>query len=716
MSRFMDSVIATAARSPRGMVTGEPNRPVSRTWGQVHQQARSLARGMMEAGLLPGQAVAILAGQPAEVAPAAQAVWLAGGSVTMLHQPTPRTDLEVWLADTLRALHMIDARMVLVGEPFAPMLPVLAGHGIAHHMIAELHRNSGAAAIAETGLAGTDSAGTDFGETDSAATASAEIGPAKLGAAEIGAAGTGSTATGSTATGFAATDSLQTVFGEIGAVGAGFAETGFVEATEESVALLQLTSGSTADPRAVRITHGNLYANLTDTIAHLEYDENRDVMVSWLPLFHDMGMVGCLLSPMFSGIGQVSVAPTDFLSRPLLWAELLSKYGGTITSAPNFAWAILTRHLAAANPGSLDLSRLRVAANGAEPIDPATMDGFTAAAARFGFKPHAVNCCYGAAESTLVISLSELADPLVADVVDAVELERNRRAVPVDAAGSAGATRAARAADAAHAAHAAHATETAHATDAAHAARATDATGATDAAHATETARAADATDATDAAGAAHAARAAGAAGATDAAEGAVRRLPLLGAPLPGVEVRVVDDGGRALGDREVGRLQLRGPAVTDGYLTEQGFVPARDDDGWLDIGDEGYLCGGQIVVCGRRKDTIIMAGRNIYPTDIERAAAAVPGVRDGNVAAVRLLAGDGVARESFAVLVESRSAGDPLAVQAIREAVINRITAEIDVRPAVVTVLPPGTLPKTPSGKLRRSAARALVNPRANP
>jgi fatty-acyl-CoA synthase len=122
-------------------------------------------------------------------------------------------------------------------------------------------------------------------------------------------------------------------------------------------------------------------------------------------------------------------------------------------------------------------------------------------------------------------------------------------------------------------------------------------------------------------------------------------------------------------------------------------------------------VADGQIVVCGRRKDVIIMGGRNIYPTDIERAAGAVPGVREGNVVAVRLLAGDdGRARESFAVLAESRQAGDESAVAQITREVTRRVVAEIDARPAVVRVLPPGSLPKTPSGKLRRAAAQALL------
>jgi fatty-acyl-CoA synthase len=189
-----------------------------------------------------------------------------------------------------------------------------------------------------------------------------------------------------------------------------------------------------------------------------------------------------------------------------------------------------------------------------------------------------------------------------------------------------------------------------------------------------------------------------------------VRRLPMLGRPFPSVQVRVVDDNDKPLDERQVGRLQLRGESVTDGYLTPHGFEPARDGSGWLDIGDEGYLVDGQIVVCGRRKDVIIMGGRNIYPTDIERAAASVQGVRDGNVAAIRLMAGEGMARESFAVLLESRVFGDKAAEEHISREATARIVAEINARPAVVRVLPPGALPKTPSGKLRRGAARALL------
>jgi fatty-acyl-CoA synthase len=149
---------------------------------------------------------------------------------------------------------------------------------------------------------------------------------------------------------------------------------------------------------------------------------------------------------------------------------------------------------------------------------------------------------------------------------------------------------------------------------------------------------------------------------------------------------------------------------VSDGYATMAGFVSALDEQGWYDTGDLGYLTEtDSVVVCGRVKDVIVMAGRNIYPTDIERAAARVPGVRQGCVVAVRLDAGR--SRETFAVAVESAAWQDPAAVRRIERQVAHEVVVEVDVRPRNVVVLEPGMIPKTPSGKLRRSYALALVS-----
>src|SRR3954453_1881476 len=139
VSRFVDGVIATAGRVSTGMVTGEPEAPARRTWSELHKLARRMAGALVEGGLRPGQAVAVLAGMPAQIAPVAQAIWLAGGSMTMLHQPTPRTDLKVWRDDTLRVLQMIEARAVVIGEPFGPMAGVLEAYGINHHLAGALN-------------------------------------------------------------------------------------------------------------------------------------------------------------------------------------------------------------------------------------------------------------------------------------------------------------------------------------------------------------------------------------------------------------------------------------------------------------------------------------------------------------------------------------------------------------------------------------------------
>ncbi len=566
VTRFLDLLLTSAGHSTRGMTTGEPGTPVRRTWPEIHAIARRMASDLstdlIADGATPGCSVALLAGEPALIAPTAQAVWLAGGSVTMLHQPTPRTDLVVWAEDTVAVLRMIGASLVLLGPPFDPLAEVLTSRGIRVRPIGSLGNDAPSA--------------------------------------------------------------LPTV-----------------ARAEDDAALLQLTSGSTAEPKAVRITHRNLYANLTAMITAAELRPELDVMVSWLPLFHDMGMVGFLTVPMTVGLELVTVTPADFLTRPLLWPELISRYGGTITAAPNFAYAVLGRQLRHAADGSLDLSSMRFALNGAEPIDADAVAAFTDAGARFGLRPECVVAAYGMAETALAVSFAPLDTGLQVDTVDAHALEVDQRALPVTAA----------------------------------------------------------------------------AGPSVDGDPGpSVRRFPLLGPPLPGLTVRVMSSSGAVLGDREVGPIQLRGESVTPGYLTAAGPVPTQDAECWLDTGDQGYLAGDAVVVCGRLKDVIIMGGRNIYPTDIERAAEQVDGVRTGNAVAVRLDAGSGVGathRESFAVVVESRKAGDAEAESLIRKAVTARVVDAVGARPARVVVVAPGSLPKTPSGKLRRAATRDLTEVR---
>jgi fatty-acyl-CoA synthase len=397
-----------------------------------------------------------------------------------------------------------------------------------------------------------------------------------------------------------------------------------VETSDDDLALLQLTSGSTGSPKAVRITHRNVLSNAEAMFVGARYDLETDVIVSWLPLFHDMGMTGFLTVPMCFGAELVKVTPMDFLSDILLWPRLIDKYKCTMTAAPNFAYSLLAKRLRKqAKLGEFDLSSLRWALSGAEQVEAADAEDLCDAGAPFGLRSEAILPAYGMAESTVAVSFSECGGGVVVDEVDADLLEVLHRAVP--------------------------------------------------------------------------------------AHKGKTRRLATLGPPLPGLQARIVDDDGNVLPARGVGVIEVRGDPVTSGYTTVAGFVAAQDSEGWYDTGDLGYLTeNGHIVVCGRVKDVIIMGGRNIYPTDIERAAGRVDGVRAGCAAAVHLPGGH--SRETFAVVVESNVFGTPAEVRRIEHQVAHEVVAEVECRPRKVSVVAPGTIPKTPSGKLRRRCALSLV------
>ncbi len=544
MSRFTDKMFHSAMTSTKGMVTGEPLEPVRHSWREVHERARRIAGGLAAAGVGPGDAVGVLAGAPVEIAPTAQGLWMRGASLTMLHQPTPRTDLVLWAQDTMNVVDMIEAKAVVISEPFLAAAPVLAERGVTVLTVADLLEAE-------------------------------PIDP--------------------------------------------------VEAGEDDVALMQLTSGSTGSPKAVVITHRNIHSNAEAMFVGAQYDVEKDVMVSWLPCFHDMGMVGFLTIPMYFGAELVKVTPMDFLRDTLLWAKLIDKYHGTMTAAPNFAYALFAKRLRRqAKPGEFDLSTLRFALSGAEPVEPADVEDLLDAGKPFGLKPEAILPAYGMAETTLAVSFSECNAGLVVDEVDADLLAALRQAVP--------------------------------------------------------------------------------------ASKGNTRRLATLGPLLQDLEARIVDEDGNVRPTRGVGIIELRGESLTPGYITMGGFVAAQDENGWYDTGDLGYLTEeGHVVVCGRVKDVIIMAGRNIYPTDIERAAGRVEGVRPGCAVAVRLDAGH--SRETFAVAVESNEFEDLAEVRRIEHQVAHEVVSEVGARPRNVVVLGPGTIPKTPSGKLRRANSVSLVS-----
>ncbi|WP_010587413.1 fatty acyl-AMP ligase [Schlesneria paludicola] len=174
-----------------------------------------------------------------------------------------------------------------------------------------------------------------------------------------------------------------------------------VEATD--VAFLQYTSGSTASPKGVVVTHGNIVANLRLIQACFQFSANS-TLVSWLPMFHDMGLIGCVMAPLFLGFPAVLMAPSTFLFSPIQWLRTVSEFRATCTGAPNFAYDLCVKAITPDQRRGLDLSSLRIAFNGAEPIRASTLDQFSELFSDCGFRRDAFFPCYGLAEATLMVS------------------------------------------------------------------------------------------------------------------------------------------------------------------------------------------------------------------------------------------------------------------------------------------------------------------------
>jgi fatty-acyl-CoA synthase len=200
----------------------------------------------------------------------------------------------------------------------------------------------------------------------------------------------------------------------------------------DRLAILQFTSGSTSDPKGVMLPDRCILANI-DAIAEGIGITSEDRAVSWLPLYHDMGLIGLLMTPMLAGFELVLGAPTDFLGKPGSWLEWISEYRGTITAGPNFSYALAARALR--RQSGLDLSSWRLALNGAEPVDPGAVEAFCAAAAPHGFDPKAAFSVFGMAEATLAVTFPDPGVGLEVDIVDRDALEHGRYAAPAPGGG-----------------------------------------------------------------------------------------------------------------------------------------------------------------------------------------------------------------------------------------------------------------------------------------
>ncbi len=387
------------------------------------------------------------------------------------------------------------------------------------------------------------------------------------------------------------------------------------------IAYLQYTSGSTRFPRGVEITQKCVMSNLKDISVHgLKIDEN-DRMVSWLPFYHDMGLVGFVLLPLANQLSADYLSPKTFAMRPRLWLKLISENRGTISSSPPFGYALCAKRLRLTDQDKYDLSSWRVACVGAERIHPEPLRRFAHVLKDVKFDPASFVPCYGMAECALAISFAKLGDGMTVMNVDKHSISTSGDVVIREA---------------------------------------------------------------------------------TQGSE--ILTFVDCGKILPSFELAIRDDQGNDLEDFQCGRICLRGESVMTGYFHNKDATnEVLSSDGWLDTGDIGFRNGDNVVVTARRKDVIIVNGRNIWPHDLEYLAESLPGVRFGNVSAFSFSDDHGTDR--VVMVVESRE-NNP----AKRNELIKNLCELVSLHFGVscqIDLVPPKTLPRTSSGKLSRSKAK---------
>jgi 1-acyl-sn-glycerol-3-phosphate acyltransferase len=390
-----------------------------------------------------------------------------------------------------------------------------------------------------------------------------------------------------------------------------------------ATAFIQYTSGSTGDPKGVVLSHANLLANIR-AIGNAVQATSADVFVSWLPLYHDLGLIGGWLGCLYYGAQFYVMSPLSFLRRPESWLWAIHRFRGTLSASPNFGFELSVNKIDDTDIEGLDLGSLRMVANGAEAVSVPTLRRFMARFKRYGFRPGAMSPAFGLAENTVALTIPPMGRAPLIDRVDRDELTVHGIARPVKP----------------------------------------------------ESAKALE--------------------------------IVSCGRPLPGHDVRIVDETGREREEREEGRLEFRGPSATSGYFrNEDKTRELFRHHGWLDTGDLAYIAAGEVYVTGRVKDIIIRAGRHIYPQEIEQAVAEIPGIIENGVAAFGII--DTTQGTERTVVIAETAESDGRERTRLAERVQAVIADVLGVPADEVVLAPPQSVPKTASGKLRRSAAKDL-------
>ena len=402
-----------------------------------------------------------------------------------------------------------------------------------------------------------------------------------------------------------------------------------VEPTD--IAYIQYTSGSTRFPRGVVIEQRSVMSNLAGIIRHGVKMGPGDRCFSWLPFYHDMGLVGLVLVPVAAQTSVDYLDTREFAMRPRQWLNLMTKTRATISFSPPFGYELCTRRLRPGEADKYDLSNWRVAGVGAEMIRSETLVRFAEALAPAGFNDKAFLACYGMAECSLAVSFAPLFQGYTTDCVDGDHHSNFQEALPI---------------------------------------------------HTLEN-------------------------------PGRPRCFVECGRPLPEYEVEIRNDAGELVPDRRSGTIFVRGPSVMSGYFNApEESAAALSPDGWLNTGDIGYSVDGKLIITGRKKDSIIINGRNIWPQDLEYLAEQQPEINIGDALAFSV---PGPNDEETCILVVQCRDSDSERRTDLVERLSRLVHLELGID-TYIELVPSHTLPRTSSGKLSRSKARQQFMERHDP
>ncbi len=391
-----------------------------------------------------------------------------------------------------------------------------------------------------------------------------------------------------------------------------------MKTSPEDIVVLQHSSGTTGLQKGVALSHRAVFNQLESYGKTIRIDPEKDIIVSWLPLYHDMGFIACFLMPVLLRIPLVNMSPFDWVRAPYRLHQSISQYKGTLTWLPNFAYNFCAHKVRERNLEGVDLSSWRAIINCSEPVHVESHDLFFEKFSKYGLSMSALQTCYAMAENVFAVTQSPLDESPAVDEIDREIFMTKRLATPP--------------------------------------------------------------TDGQPA-----------------------MKMTSSGHPLPNVKIRVVGTDFSDLPDRSVGEIAVQSDCMLTEYFNRPDATEAAIKNGWYLTGDYGYVADGELYVSGRKKDLIIVGGKNVYPQDLESLASEVPGVHKGRTVAFGMYDEEEGTEE--VVIIAEADSKDPAEQEAIADAIRKHVTKSSAIALRHVKVVDDKWIIKTSSGKTARSA-----------